>query len=194
MANEIIEEMKKKVFFSRFSDAEVIFVNSIEELTEEQLADKTKAYFDGMSLLDNKADVQDDISSVVSITNHGRYVNLQDYYSRHGAYEENSDKFLEAIKKLKDKEISNTNYIEDIQDETVIKVLNKSIEELNLSVRSSNCLKNANIRTIGELTKKTEDDLAKTRNFGKISLLEIKTKLHELGLTLGMKNKNSDKS
>lgn len=192
MANEVIEEMKKKVFFSRFSNAEVIFVDSIEELTEEQLADKTKAYFDGMSLLDTKAEVQDDISSVVSITNRGRYVNLQDYYSRHGAYEENSDKFLEAIKKLKDKEISNT--IEDIQDEAVIKVLNKSIEELNLSLRALNCLKNANIRTIGELTKKTEDDLAKTRNFGKISLLEIKTKLHELGLTLGMKNKNSDKS
>ena len=194
MANEIIEEMKKKVFFSRFSNAEVVFVDSIEELTEEQLADKTKAYFDGNFLLDNKADVQDDISSVVSITNRGRYVNLQDYYSKHGAYEENSDKFLEAIKKLKDKEISNTNYIEDIHDEAVIKVLNKSIDELNLSLRASNCLKNANIRTIGELTKKTEDDLAKTRNFGKISLLEIKTKLHELGLTLGMKNKNSDKS
>ena len=194
MANEIIEEMKKKVFFSRFSNAEVVFVDSIEELTEEQLADKTKAYFDGNFLLDNKADVQDDISSVVSITNRGRYVNLQDYYSKHGAYEENSYKFLEAIKKLKDKEISNTNYIEDIHDEAVIKVLNKSIDELNLSLRASNCLKNANIRTIGELTKKTEDDLAKTRNFGKISLLEIKTKLHELGLTLGMKNKNSDKS
>lgn len=194
MANEVIEEMKKKVFFSRFSNAEVVFVDSIEELTEEQLADKTKAYFDGNFLLDNKADVQDDISSVVSITNRGRYVNLQDYYSKHGAYEENSDKFLEAIKKLKDKEISNTNYIEDIHDEAVIKVLNKSIEELNLSVRSSNCLKNSNIRTIGELTKKTEDDLVKTRNFGKNSLLEIKTKLHELGLTLGMKNKNSDKS
>ena len=194
MANEIIEEMKKKVFFSRFSNAEVVFVDSIEELTEEQLADKTKAYFDGNFLLDNKADVQDDISSVVSITNRGRYVNLQDYYSKHGAYEENSDKFLEAIKKLKDKEISNTNYIEDIHDEAVIKVLNKSIDELNLSLRASNCLKNANIHTIGELTKKTEDDLAKTRNFGKNSLLEIKTKLHELGLTLGMKNKNSDKS
>lgn len=194
MANEIIEEMKKKVFFSHFSNAEVVFVDSIEELTEEQLADKTKAYFDGNFLLDNKADVQDDISSVVSITNRGRYVNLQDYYSKHGAYEENSDKFLEAIKKLKDKEISNTNYIEDIHDEAVIKVLNKSIDELNLSLRASNCLKNANIHTIGELTKKTEDDLAKTRNFGKISLLEIKTKLHELGLTLGMKNKNSDKS
>ena len=57
---------------------------------------------------------------------------------------------------------------------------------MDLSVRSSNCLKNANIRTIGELTKKTEDDIAKTRNFGKKSLTEIKEKLLELGLTLGM--------
>ena len=60
------------------------------------------------------------------------------------------------------------------------------VEELELSVRSSNCLKNANIRTIGELTKKTEDDIAKTRNFGKKSLQEIKEKLQEWNLTLGM--------
>ena len=52
--------------------------------------------------------------------------------------------------------------------------------------RSSNCLKNANIHTIGELTKKTEDDITKTRNFGKKSLEEIKSKLEEHGLTLGM--------
>ena len=57
---------------------------------------------------------------------------------------------------------------------------------MELSVRSSNCLKNANIRTIGELTKKTEDDIAKTRNFGKKSLQEIKEKLQERNLTLGM--------
>ena len=61
-----------------------------------------------------------------------------------------------------------------------------SVEELELSVRSSNCLKNANIRTIGELTKKTEEDITKTRNFGKKSLEEIKAKLEEHGLTLGM--------
>ena len=61
-----------------------------------------------------------------------------------------------------------------------------TVEELELSVRSSNCLKNANIRTIGELTKKTEDDIAKTRNFGKKSLQEIKEKLQEWNLTLGM--------
>jgi DNA-directed RNA polymerase subunit alpha len=72
------------------------------------------------------------------------------------------------------------------EDERVRALLNTPVEELELSVRSSNCLKNANIRTIGELTKKTEDDIAKTRNFGKKSLTEIKEKLLEWNLTLGM--------
>lgn len=74
----------------------------------------------------------------------------------------------------------------DEGDELVRQLLNTPVEELELSVRSSNCLKNANIRTIGELTKKTEDDITKTRNFGKKSLEEIKAKLEERGLTLGM--------
>ena len=74
----------------------------------------------------------------------------------------------------------------DETDEGIQKLLNMSVEELELSVRSSNCLKNANIRTIGELTKKTEDDIAKTRNFGKKSLAEINEKLLDWNLTLGM--------
>ena len=74
----------------------------------------------------------------------------------------------------------------DEGDESIIKLLQTPVEELELSVRSSNCLKNANIRTIGELTKKTEEDIAKTRNFGKKSLAEIKEKLQEWNLTLGM--------
>ncbi len=74
----------------------------------------------------------------------------------------------------------------DEGDEFIHKLLNTPVEELELSVRSSNCLKNANIHTIGELTKKTEEDITKTRNFGKKSLEEIKTKLEEHGLTLGM--------
>lgn len=74
----------------------------------------------------------------------------------------------------------------DEGDENLKSLLNTSVEELELSVRSSNCLKNANIHTIGELTKKTEDDITKTRNFGKKSLEEIKAKLEERGLTLGM--------
>lgn len=68
----------------------------------------------------------------------------------------------------------------------ITQMLNQSVEELELSVRSSNCLKNANIHTIGELTKKSEDDITKTRNFGKKSLEEIKAKLEERGLSLGM--------
>ena len=68
----------------------------------------------------------------------------------------------------------------------ITQLLNQSVEELELSVRSSNCLKNANIHTIGELTKKSEDDITKTRNFGKKSLEEIKAKLEERGLSLGM--------
>jgi len=74
----------------------------------------------------------------------------------------------------------------DEGDERIRQILNTPVEELELSVRSSNCLKNANIRTIGELTKKTEDDIAKTRNFGKKSLTEIKEKLLEWNLGLGM--------
>ncbi|MCI5522779.1 MAG: DNA-directed RNA polymerase subunit alpha [Treponema sp.] len=74
----------------------------------------------------------------------------------------------------------------DEGDEQIKKLLDTPVEELELSVRSSNCLKNANIRTIGELTKKTEDDITKTRNFGKKSLEEIKAKLEERGLSLGM--------
>jgi len=72
----------------------------------------------------------------------------------------------------------------DEGDKGIQVLLNTPVEELELSVRSSNCLKNANIRTIGELTKKTEEDIAKTRNFGKKSLQEIKEKLQEWNLIL----------
>jgi DNA-directed RNA polymerase subunit alpha len=72
------------------------------------------------------------------------------------------------------------------EEEKIRKFLETPVEELELSVRSSNCLKNANIRTIGDLTKKSEDDIVKTRNFGKKSLLEIKEKLKEWNLQLGM--------
>jgi DNA-directed RNA polymerase subunit alpha len=74
----------------------------------------------------------------------------------------------------------------DEDDERIRQILNTPVEELELSVRSSNCLKNANIKTIGELTRKTEDDIAKTRNFGKKSLQEIKEKLKEWNLSLGI--------
>jgi DNA-directed RNA polymerase subunit alpha len=65
--------------------------------------------------------------------------------------------------------------------------LNRSVEELELSVRSYNCLKNANIQTIGELVQKTEAEMLKTKNFGRKSLNEIKDILAQMGLSLGMK-------
>ncbi|MDR3170748.1 MAG: DNA-directed RNA polymerase subunit alpha [Treponema sp.] len=74
----------------------------------------------------------------------------------------------------------------DEDDERIRQILNTPVEELELSVRSSNCLKNANIKSIGELIRKTEDDITKTRNFGKKSLQEIKEKLREWNLSLGM--------
>lgn len=64
--------------------------------------------------------------------------------------------------------------------------LNRSVDELELSVRSYNCLKNANIRTIGELVQKNESEMLKTRNFGRKSLNEIKEILTLMGLSLGM--------
>ena len=68
--------------------------------------------------------------------------------------------------------------------------LYRSIEELELSVRSANCLKNANIKHIWELVRKTETEMLRTKNFGRKSLNEIKEILTEMGLTLGMKLEN----
>jgi DNA-directed RNA polymerase subunit alpha len=68
--------------------------------------------------------------------------------------------------------------------------LSKSVDEMELSVRSYNCLKNANIRTIGELVQKTEAEMLKTKNFGRKSLNEIKEILSNMGLSLGMKLDN----
>jgi DNA-directed RNA polymerase subunit alpha len=65
--------------------------------------------------------------------------------------------------------------------------LNRSVEELELSVRSYNCLKNANIQTIGELVQKTEAEMLRTKNFGRKSLNEIKEILANMGLSLGMR-------
>jgi DNA-directed RNA polymerase subunit alpha len=63
----------------------------------------------------------------------------------------------------------------------------RNVDELELSVRASNCLKTANIRTIADLVQKTEAELLKTKNFGKKSLNEIKTILGEMSLSLGMR-------
>jgi DNA-directed RNA polymerase subunit alpha len=89
-------------------------------------------------------------------------------------YDENAIQFEEVV---------------DKQDEEKVKLkklLNMSVNEIELSVRAANCLNNANITTVGQLAMKTESDMLKYRNFGKKSLNEIKDKLVQLGLGLGM--------
>jgi len=100
-----------------------------------------------------------------------------------------------AAKIIKEQVSIFINFDEDIvpvmQAEEVVEVnsneyLDRSVGELELSVRSANCLQNANIRYIGELVQKTEADMLKTKNFGRKSLREIKDILAKMGLTLGM--------
>jgi len=79
--------------------------------------------------------------------------------------------------------------VENLQDDErskMKKLLNMSVNEIELSVRAANCLNNANITTVGQLAMKSEAEMLKYRNFGKKSLNEIKEKLSGLGLTLGM--------
>ena len=75
----------------------------------------------------------------------------------------------------------------DLQGDRYTEHLNKSVEDLELSVRSYNCLMNANIRTIGDLVLTTEADMMKTKNFGRKSLIEINEILDSMGLHLGMR-------
>ncbi len=73
------------------------------------------------------------------------------------------------------------------ENQELKRMLNMSVNEIELSVRAANCLNNANISTVGELAQKSEAEMLKYRNFGKKSLNEIKEKLADLGLGLGMK-------
>jgi DNA-directed RNA polymerase subunit alpha len=75
---------------------------------------------------------------------------------------------------------------EDDDKSKMRKLLNMSVNEIELSVRAANCLNNANITTVGQLAMKSEQEMLKYRNFGKKSLNEIKEKLATLGLSLGM--------
>ena len=71
-------------------------------------------------------------------------------------------------------------------NEELIQKLNTPIQELELSVRASNCLESVKVETVGQLVKMTEVDLLKIRSFGKTSLREIRRKLADMGLSLGM--------
>jgi DNA-directed RNA polymerase subunit alpha len=89
----------------------------------------------------------------------------------------NFDEELEPKKEVKKDEPSKPKFNENLY---------RSVEELELSVRSANCLKNANIHKLFQLVRKTEAEMLKTKNFGRKSLNEIKEVLSEMGLSLGM--------
>ncbi|MCF7925345.1 MAG: DNA-directed RNA polymerase subunit alpha [Candidatus Izimaplasma sp.] len=86
---------------------------------------------------------------------------------------------VELSQKIKEEE-----FMVEREDEQNSQILEMQIEDLDLSVRSYNCLKRAGINTVEELTEKTEEDMMKVRNLGKKSLKEVKTKLDELSLSL----------
>ena len=87
------------------------------------------------------------------------------------------------------KEVEHDSAYEETQAE-LDKHLARSVNELELSVRAANCLKNANIKTIEDLVQKTEIEMLKTKNFGKKSLNEIKEVLAEMGLSLGLRRES----
>jgi DNA-directed RNA polymerase subunit alpha len=99
---------------------------------------------------------------------------LQHHLDVFVGYDKNAVEFEEVVDK------------QDEEKTKLKKLLNMSVNEIELSVRAANCLNNANITTVGQLAMKTEQEMLKYRNFGKKSLNEIKEKLAGLGLTLGM--------
>jgi DNA-directed RNA polymerase subunit alpha len=87
-----------------------------------------------------------------------------------------------------DEESEPVHQVSDLEDVSKVNEnLYRTVEELELSVRSANCLKNAGIKLIGELVSKSESEMLKTQNFGRKSLNEIKDILNDMGLTFGMK-------
>jgi DNA-directed RNA polymerase subunit alpha len=99
---------------------------------------------------------------------------LQHHLDVFVGYDKNAIEFEEEVKP------------QDDEKAKLKKLLNMSVNEIELSVRAANCLNNANITTVGQLAMKTEQEMLKYRNFGKKSLNEIKEKLAGLGLALGM--------
>jgi len=96
---------------------------------------------------------------------------------------------LDVFEEISDEDIEFESKTKEVSEEQnrLRNLLSMSVNEIELSVRAANCLNNANITSVGELATKTEPEMLKYRNFGKKSLNEIKHKLEQLGLSLGMK-------
>ena len=93
---------------------------------------------------------------------------------------------LDVFSKLGEVEVEEDKAVESKEDQELLKKIKLPVSEMELSVRSGNCLREARIKTIGELVKKTEQDMLQYRNFGKKSLTEIKEILKTMGLGFGM--------
>ena len=89
---------------------------------------------------------------------------------------------LDEVLTVSDLELEESFMVQKLQVEDVKKVNTMMIEDLDLSVRSYNCLKRAGIQTVDELTQKTEDEMMHVKNLGKKSLKEVKDKMYQLGL------------
>ncbi len=99
---------------------------------------------------------------------------------------------LDVFDQISEEQIEFESHSKEVSEEQnrLKNLLSMSVNEIELSVRAANCLNNANITTVGELATKSEPEMLKYRNFGKKSLNEIKAKLEQLGLSLGMKFEN----
>ena len=99
---------------------------------------------------------------------------------------------LDVFDQISEEQIEFESHSKEVSEEQnrLRNLLSMSVNEIELSVRAANCLNNANITTVGELATKSEPEMLKYRNFGKKSLNEIKAKLEQLGLSLGMKFEN----
>ena len=95
---------------------------------------------------------------------------------------------LDEVLTVSDLELEESFMVQKPQVEDVKKVNTMMIEDLDLSVRSYNCLKRAGIATVDELTQKTEEEMIHVRNLGKKSLQEVKDKIKELGLSFKQNN------
>ena len=95
---------------------------------------------------------------------------------------------LDEVLTVSDLELEESFMVQKPQVEDVKKVNTMMIEDLDLSVRSYNCLKRAGIATVDELTQKTEEEMIHVRNLGKKSLQEVKDKIKELGLSFRQNN------
>src|SRR5213078_838975 len=115
---------------------------------------------------DGRISPDDALTQASAILQHHLYVFV--------GYDKNAVEFEEVVDK------------QDEEKTKLKKLLNMSVNEIELSVRAANCLNNANITTVGQLALKSESEMLKYRNFGKKSLNEIKDKLQALGLALGM--------